>query len=70
MAGASSEKTIYTYDKRTKNKVRKSGGSAKRKAVQLGEEARVFSTVVYFNPTHGCLDGAIHVPPVSTLDAA
>ncbi|GKT88533.1 patatin-like serine hydrolase [Colletotrichum tofieldiae] len=62
MAGASSEKTIYTYDKRAKDKVRKSGDSAKGKAVQLGEVARVFSTVVYFNPTHGRLDGAIHVP--------
>ncbi|GKT51726.1 uncharacterized protein ColSpa_11907 [Colletotrichum spaethianum] len=62
MAGASSEKTIYTYDKRAKDKVRKSGDSAKRKAVQLGEEARVFSAVVHFNPTHGRLDGAIHVP--------
>ncbi|WQF77094.1 hypothetical protein CDEST_02108 [Colletotrichum destructivum] len=62
MAGASSETTIYTYDKRAKDKVRKSGDSAKRKAVQLGEGARVFSAVVHFNPTHERLDGAIHVP--------
>ncbi|GKT61195.1 patatin-like serine hydrolase [Colletotrichum tofieldiae] len=62
MAGASSEKTTCLYDKRAKDKVRKSGGSAKRKAVQLGEEARVFSAVVHFNPTYGRLDGAIHVP--------
>ncbi|KAK1966791.1 hypothetical protein LY78DRAFT_669483 [Colletotrichum sublineola] len=54
--------TSHTYGKRAKDKVRKSGSSAKRKAIQLGKEAGVFSAVVYFNPTYGCLEGAVHVP--------
>ncbi|TIC97268.1 hypothetical protein CH35J_006541 [Colletotrichum higginsianum] len=62
MAGATSGKTIHAYSKRAKDKVRKSGDSAKRKAVQLGQEARVFSAVLHFNPTYRRLDGAVHVP--------
>ncbi|KDN60007.1 hypothetical protein CSUB01_08018 [Colletotrichum sublineola] len=60
MNGASSEKK--TRERRAKAKIRKSGSSAKRKVAQLGEDAGVFSAVVYFNPTYGRLEGAIHVP--------
>ncbi|KAL0929492.1 uncharacterized protein CTRU02_215658 [Colletotrichum truncatum] len=52
----------FVYDKKAKEKVRKCGGSAKRKAVQLGKGARVFSAVIHFNPTYGKLDGAVYVP--------
>ncbi|KAL0929508.1 uncharacterized protein CTRU02_215407 [Colletotrichum truncatum] len=62
MAIASPKRMLYKHDKRAKDKVRKSGGSAMRKAIQLGEEARVFSAVVHFNPTYGRLDGAVYVP--------
>ncbi|OHE93866.1 hypothetical protein CORC01_10765 [Colletotrichum orchidophilum] len=64
MAGGSSPKTEVEAreKKRAKDKVRKSGTSAQGKALQLGEFAGVFSAVVYYNPTYGWLDGAIHVP--------
>ncbi|KAE9571071.1 hypothetical protein CGMCC3_g12956 [Colletotrichum fructicola] len=62
MAGASPEERLDIYDKRAKDKVRKSGSSAQRKVIQLGEIGRVFSAVVYFNPTYGRLDGAVHLP--------
>ncbi|KDN60879.1 hypothetical protein CSUB01_12459 [Colletotrichum sublineola] len=61
-SGSESGSRSHTYGKRAKDKVRKSGSSAKRKAIQLGKEAGVFSAVVYFNPTYGCLEGAVHVP--------
>ncbi|KDN60302.1 hypothetical protein CSUB01_12560 [Colletotrichum sublineola] len=62
MAPVTSHEVVFTYDKKAKEKVRKCGGSAKRKAVQLGLGARVFSAVVHFNPTYGKLDGAVYVP--------
>ncbi|KAF4772717.1 hypothetical protein HER10_EVM0004341 [Colletotrichum scovillei] len=62
MAPVSSDKIVFTHGKKAKEKVRKCGASAKRKAVQLGEGAHVFSAVVHFNPTYGQLDGAVHVP--------
>ncbi|KAK1656941.1 hypothetical protein BDP55DRAFT_687469 [Colletotrichum godetiae] len=62
MAPVSSDKIVFTYDKKAKEKVRKCGASGKRKAVQLGEGAQVFSAVIHFNPTYGQLDGAVHVP--------
>ncbi|KAI3534606.1 hypothetical protein CABS03_15111 [Colletotrichum abscissum] len=62
MAPVSSDKVVFTHGKKAKEKVRKCGASAKRKAVQLGEGAQVFSAVVHFNPTYGQLDGAVHVP--------
>ncbi|OHE90304.1 hypothetical protein CORC01_14391 [Colletotrichum orchidophilum] len=60
--GLSPKNKVDTREKRAKDKVRKSGPSAQGKALQLGEFAGVFSAVVYFNPTYGWLDGAIHVP--------
>ncbi|GKT51721.1 uncharacterized protein ColSpa_11902 [Colletotrichum spaethianum] len=62
MAPVASDEIVFTYDKKAKEKVRKCGESAKRKAVQLGLGARVFSAVVHFNPTYGKLDGAVYVP--------
>ncbi|KAF4473969.1 hypothetical protein CGGC5_v016913 [Colletotrichum fructicola Nara gc5] len=62
MAPVASREAVFEYDKKAKEKVRKCGKSAKRKAVQLGEGARVFSAVIHFNPTYGQLDGAVHVP--------
>lgn len=53
---------VFTHDKKAKEKVRKCGTSAKRKALQLGKGARVFSAVIHFNPTYGQLDGAVHIP--------
>ncbi|KAK2731620.1 hypothetical protein CKAH01_19056 [Colletotrichum kahawae] len=53
---------VHTYAKSAKDKVRKSGTSAERKIIQLGETSQVFSTVVYFNPTHERLEGAVYVP--------
>lgn len=53
---------VYEHDKRAKEKVRKCGGSAKRKTLKLGQEARVFTATIHFNPTYGQLDGAVHVP--------
>ncbi|WQF90552.1 hypothetical protein CDEST_15566 [Colletotrichum destructivum] len=62
MAPVASDEIVFIHDKKAKEKVRKCGGSAKRKAVQLGKGARVFSAVVHFNPTYGELDGAVYVP--------
>ncbi|KAK1641525.1 hypothetical protein BDP81DRAFT_403559 [Colletotrichum phormii] len=62
MAPVVSNEVVFTYDKKAKEKVRKCGASAKRKAVQLGKGAQVFSAVIHFNPTHGQLDGAVYVP--------
>ncbi|WQF76909.1 hypothetical protein CDEST_01923 [Colletotrichum destructivum] len=62
MAPLASDEIVFTYDKKAKEKVRKCGGSAKRKALKLGQGARVFSAVVHFNPTYGKLDGAVYVP--------
>ncbi|KAJ0347390.1 hypothetical protein COL154_013842 [Colletotrichum chrysophilum] len=53
---------VHTYEKSAKDKVRKSGPSAERKTIQLGEKSQVFSTVVYFNPTHKRLEGAVYIP--------
>ncbi|KAK0373222.1 C2H2 finger domain-containing protein [Colletotrichum limetticola] len=53
---------VYEHDKRAKEKVRKCGGSAMRKTLKLGQEARVFTATIHFNPTYGQLDGAVHVP--------
>ncbi|KAH0419499.1 hypothetical protein CcaCcLH18_14368 [Colletotrichum camelliae] len=62
MAPVASRDAVFTYDKKAKEKVRKRGSSAKLKAVQTGKGAGVFSAVIYFNPTYGQLDGAVHVP--------
>ncbi|OHE91427.1 hypothetical protein CORC01_13292 [Colletotrichum orchidophilum] len=62
MAPVVSGEVVFTYDKKAKEKVRKCGGSAKRKAVQLGQGAGVFSAVIHFNPTYGQLDGAVYIP--------
>ncbi|KAJ0359366.1 hypothetical protein COL26b_014372 [Colletotrichum chrysophilum] len=62
MAPVVPDEAVFTYDKKAKEKVRKCGTSAKRKAVQLGKAARVFSAVIHFNPTYGQLDGAVYIP--------
>ncbi|KAK1975302.1 hypothetical protein LZ30DRAFT_693710 [Colletotrichum cereale] len=62
MAPVAWDEVVFTHDKKAKEKVRKCGTSAKRKALQLGKSARVFSAVIHFNPTYGELDGAVFVP--------
>lgn len=57
-----SHNIVYEHDKKAKEMVRKRGGSAKGKAIKFGQEARVFSATIHYNPTYGQLDGAIHIP--------
>ncbi|WQF90376.1 hypothetical protein CDEST_15390 [Colletotrichum destructivum] len=52
----------YRRDKYTKNEAQDFGGSAKRQAIQLGQEANVFSAVIYYNLISKQMDGAVHVP--------
>ncbi|KAJ5010225.1 hypothetical protein K4K57_007527 [Colletotrichum sp. SAR 10_99] len=53
---------VHTCAKSAKDKVRKSGTSAERKIIQLGEKSQVFSTVVYFNPRMSGWRGPWHGP--------
>ncbi|KAE9567986.1 hypothetical protein CGMCC3_g15833 [Colletotrichum fructicola] len=62
MTNPPTREKVSAEEKKAKDKVRKSGRSAEGKIIQLGETSQVFSTVVYFNPTHDRLEGAVYVP--------
>ncbi|KDN62693.1 hypothetical protein CSUB01_10074 [Colletotrichum sublineola] len=58
---ATSSAGKYRRNKGT-NEVQDFGGSAKRQTIQLGQEANVFSAVIYYNLISRHLDGVVHVP--------
>ncbi|KAJ4307333.1 hypothetical protein N0V88_000716 [Collariella sp. IMI 366227] len=59
MAGDLTDQEI---EKRRREKARKRGKSAMRKALETGRDCEIFTAFVYWNPTHRRLEGTVYLP--------
>ncbi|KAH6653591.1 hypothetical protein BKA67DRAFT_537231 [Truncatella angustata] len=53
----------HIHNQMERTKTRRSGPSLKRKTIGLGETGKVFSAVVFYNPTHCEMEAAMYLPP-------